>query len=275
MQQRKMTSILSKKIFMAVVIALLALPLLTGCTGAQPAPATAQPPTQAAALEPSATFVPATETQEPTAEPPAPTATQEPTATPLPELGLAPEGFTAWCQPLEVQTEIAAAGDPWVAPEGAALIDLDVAPPTLIFPARSCTFKFTFNQPAPEGLTLQVFDIMFDQPTPWLTAPLIVAEDNQNLVYTSLNHSYITYPPRWYISYKFNLVDATGKEYWSQEIQMTRNWQFKLCWNGMFPDPNTLQCPPPGWGDRHPTDFGYYLPTPTPGGDPASGYYMP
>jgi hypothetical protein len=110
--------------------------------------------------------------------------------------------------------------------------------------------------------------------SPWLTVPLVFSRDDPLVGYATLNHTYIVNPPLWNIEYRFSLAAPGGKEYWSEPISFKRDWLGRICWNGKRQAPVTLRCDTITYGDRHPTDWGYLLPVPTPGGDPAEGYFL-
>jgi hypothetical protein len=202
------------------------------------------------------------------------TASSEPTstatATQIPPLAVTSSGFNAWCIPETAPYSTIA----WPMPTDAGTLQLGETGFELIYPARACAFEFTFNQAAPAGIELRVYEIKNNPAQPWLSVPL-QAGSSANTAYAVLTHTYITNPPFWKISYRFSVESQDGsQQYWSNPILMKRNWMGRTCWNGKIQNPVTLACDAITYGDRHPTDWGYFLPTPTPGGDPAEGYFL-
>lgn len=253
---------------MSIASRLLALLLLTVWTAAcasvatLPAtPAPAQPPTLPAEPTPAPTHTP-TEAPPPTPTPAptatattAPTATQPPTATPAP---LAAEAVQGWCLPEDAT--LAMIGSPLDPAAGARIGALENGALEIRnLPALACVFSYTLNNPAPEGLQLQVFEARAAEP--WLTAQLAPVEGSPNIVAATLRHTYIIAPPRWDWSYTFALVDsATGTELRRDTVNMHR-WEPELCWNQRKPNVITGLCPLPQ--DQHPWDPWYGKPMPT------------
>lgn len=234
-------------------------------TAVAPAVLPTTPPTEAvveaapsATLPPSATPTtppPATETPIPPTETPAPTA--------VPALALTGDGLSGWCLP--ENTLLSAASDPLTPAETAELSKVvNGALEIRNLPWSACVFTYTFNQPAPDGLKLEVYEL--GAKSPWLTSDLKPVEGKPETVSTLLNHSYIIAPPFWEISYEFALKDANGQEIARTPVNLYR-WATALCFNGRPPNVNTLRCPL--WQDLHPWDPGYgqILPTFTPGPD--------
>ncbi len=275
-----------------IVLTLLASLLIASCGPARLIPA----PTQGAApiLAPTNTLVPLQPTQEssPTQAPAATattvaTATSVATATPIatatlvatttpvapstsaaaetptPPAAVPAEGLSAWCLP--ENTALSYASDPANPPAFAKIgkyVKEALEVPNL--PSSGCVFIYTFNQPAAEGLKLEVYEA--NQKTPWLTADLKPVEGQPNSVSALLRHTYIVAPPVWNISYTFALRGASGQELRRDKVNLHR-WVPKLCWNGQRPNVNTLRCPLPQ--DLHPWDPSYGTPIPTfpPDGD--------
>ena len=234
--------------------------LLTAC-GPAPAP-TAAPTT------------PATATAAPTDIPlPAPSATPQPTATATatatatftatatptaaPTFGPAEDGLSAWCLPAGELVSLAA--DP-LSPPANALYGEMVAGALEIrkLPFSACVFLYTFNQPPPDGLTLEVYEL--NQKAPWLKAELLPVEGRPGALSALLRHTYIIEPPLWSVSYEFAVRDAAGTELRRDRVDLSR-WTPVLCWNGQPPNPITLRCPLAQ--DLHPWDAGYGTPIPT------------
>ncbi len=244
--------------------------LVTACvqTTPQPVAANTQPPA------PIATAVPSTATLPPTAVPPTetavaptatpttapPTATTAPTA--LPTLALAQDGVSAWCLRPDTQAEqIRTAFNDPLNPPANALVGqaVDGAFEVRNLPASGCMFDFTFNQPAPEGLKLQVFDQ--SNSGPWLTRDLQPVTGQPETVTVALTHSMIVAPPWWDVNYRFSIVDSEGNELWKDTIGMHR-WNIDYCWNGRKPfNVNNPRCTLVQ--DLHPSDPGYGTPYPT------------
>ncbi len=243
--------------------------LVAACspTGAAPAAANTQPPAptntavqNTATLPPTATAVPAvsTATAAPTDIPP--TATNAPTAAPA--LALAQDGLSAWClQPdTPIEQITAQISDPLNPPAG-ALLGKTVAGTFEIrnLPSSGCVFTFKFNQPAPAGLKLQVYDQ--SSSGPWLTTDLQPISGQPDTLMVALRHSMIVAPTWWDVNYRFSIVNASGEELWGDTIGMHR-WNIDYCWNGRKPrDVNNPRCPLVQ--DLHPSDPGYGTPVPT------------
>jgi hypothetical protein len=125
-------------------------------------------------------------------------------------------------------------------------------------PAGACVFIYSFNQPAPQGLKLQVFDSLNKEP--WLTADLTPVQGQPQSAAVTLTHSYIVAPPAWEIHYQFALIDANGTELRRDPVNLHR-WEPAICWNGQKPNVFTLRCPLQQ--DLHPWDPSYRTPFPT------------
>ncbi len=257
-----------------ILSSLACLLIMTACGSASPAAPSAAPvsdtapaasaPTATATVEPTATPAPSN-TPEPTltATLPPPTETPAPTATVTPDPNALPVGISGWCLPDEVM--VSAASDPMKPPE-AALIGTMVENGLEIRnqPFSVCVFRYTFEQAAPQGLTLEIYDI--NQKTPWWKAELTPVEGHPNTVYTQLRHTYIIDPPLWEVHFEFAVRDSGGAELQRDVVNLYK-WETGICWQGNKPDPVTLYCPLQQ--DLHPWDLGYgtALPTVTPDGD--------
>lgn len=247
-----------------VIPSLFVLVLISACGSAGPAPssATATSPATLAAQAtstppaPSATLA-ATNTAAPTltSTPLPATQTPQPSQTPVLETQI-----SGWCLPAEVL--VSAASDPLKPPERAQVGVIEKGALEIRnMPFSVCVFLYTFNQPAPTGLKLEIYDL--NQKTAWWKTDLKPVDGKANTVYTNLTHSYIIDPPLWNVGYEFVVRDAGGKELQRNVVNLHR-WTTGLCWQGTYPDPVTLYCPLQQ--DLHPWDPGYgkKLPTVTP-----------
>jgi hypothetical protein len=226
------------------------------------------PPTVAPVLKPTETqAAPAAPTLPPTFTPTplsSPTSAPEATATPTPAPtqppALAPaaeNGLAAWCLPEGYA--LSYASDPFAPPADARIGAIEKGALEIHnLPVSACVIIYTFNQPAPAGLKLQIFDQLNKQP--WWTADLLPVKDKPESVAAVLRHTYIVAPPVWGVSYTFAVVDAAGKEVRRDPVNLHR-WTPKLCWNGQPPNVLTLRCPLPQ--DLHPWDPSYGTPIPT------------
>jgi hypothetical protein len=208
--------------------------------------------------EPTAATVSPTNTKAPTATSPLPTATIQPSATPA--LALLQDGFSGWCLPEKML--VSAAKDPLNPPKQAQIGEMiDDALEIRNMPFSICIFLYTFNQPAPAGLKLEIYDKNLK--TPWLKTDLTPVDGKTDKVFARLRHSYIINPPLWNVSYTLVVRDSSGTELQRNKVNLHR-WKTGLCWQGTYPDPNTLYCPLQQ--DLHPWDpgFGKKLPTVTP-----------
>ncbi|MBE0696742.1 MAG: hypothetical protein IH586_07450 [Anaerolineaceae bacterium] len=216
-------------------------------------------------LSPSSTSLPPTQTPPPL---PSPTPTLPPTAsatfnpspsithTPVPTLGLVENGLSAWCLP--EHGIFATDFDPAHPPADARIADwtgstLEVRN----LPSNGCVFVYTFNQPAPAGLTLEISDSSGSKP--FLTANLVPSA-NPDAVYAVLHHTMIIAPPFWNVGFTIALKNGTGAELRHDQVNLHR-WVPKLCWNGQPPNVFTLRCPLAQ--DLHPWDPSYGTPMPT------------
>jgi hypothetical protein len=169
-------------------------------------------------------------------------------------------GISGWCLPENVL--ISAGSDPLNPPAVAQIGKIiDSALEIRNMPFSLCNFMYLYNQPAPTGLKLEIYDI--NQKKPWWTTELMPVNGNPNMVYAPLRHTYIVNPPLWNIGYEFVVRDTTGNELNHNRVNLHR-WATGLCWQGTLPDPVTLYCPLQQ--DLHPWDPGYgkILPTVTP-----------
>nr|MBP8858203.1 hypothetical protein [Anaerolineaceae bacterium] len=152
-----------------IILAVLLIGILAACTVKTPAAEEAAPATEISAPVEEATAEPVEELkQEPTAEPqPAATPTAVPTPTALPELQV--DAFNAWCMPAGYGVMPEVTSSVMLENGRAATVKGDVM--TLLYPDSFCVFSFTFNQAAPQGLSL-VWLNKTGADVPWLETPL-------------------------------------------------------------------------------------------------------
>lgn len=190
--------------------------------------------TDTAAPLPTHTALPSqTPTQPPTATL-EPSATNPPTETPVPPLGLAEDGFKAWCFPLEY------AGYVPTAPEGGAdaspLVNKDGIL-SIKIPASICTLAFKFNQPMPAGAVLT----FFDGNNAFQRLPLQAVEGRGDEGWTSVSHTYVVNPPYWEVSFRLSLSGPDGAELWTNQVTFAKVKPDECPFGGL-PDPITLYC---------------------------------
>jgi hypothetical protein len=203
---------------------------------------------------PLPTAVPATSTPLPPSDTPTslPTETPLPTATatirPTPTLGLADTGVSGWCMPVGL-----------AAPVGVAAMPANAKPPhveegvtTLFTEDESCTFVVSLNQPLPAGMKLQFYDT---GATPFVEGVLTPANDNPYAGLLNLTHPYIINPPFWEITYRVDMVNADGSNFYSGLMKFKRSWTPGICYGGVWPDPVTMECPK--LPEAHPWDPWY------------------
>ncbi len=263
---------MNRTIKFSILLALIALigsVLVAACSQAAPQPAAAATqlpalptaaallPTAAPTAAPTETSIPATATAAPTL---APTNTTAPTA--VPTLGLTQDSLAAWCLPANTSSDqvALASSDPLNPPADAQVGQMvNGAFEVRNLPASGCVFTYTFNQTAPSGLKLEIYDQ--SNSGPWLIADLQPVDGKPETVEVLLRHSMIIAPPWWDVNYRFSLVDANGTELRQDVVGMHR-WTVEYCWNGRKPNVNTLRCPLQQ--DLHPWDPSYRTPFPTP-----------
>lgn len=240
--------------------------VLTACRATTVQPPTATlPPAKTATSAPTQTLPPTYTPTTPPTGTPAPSATPVPasatpvpaSATPAPTLGFAETAISGWC--VAPDTLLLDTADPSSPPAG-ALIGKMVGSAFQVdnLPSNGCVILYTFNQPAPAGLKLAVFDP--NQKKSWLQTDLKPVDGKPNSVKATLRHGYIIAPPVWKISFTFAVQDASGKELRRDTVNFNR-WTPKICWNGQPPNVNTLRCPLAE--DLHPWDPSYRTPIPT------------
>ncbi len=220
--------------------------ILAGCSqaAAQPpaqptqAPAKAQAaatvePTQASTAtalpSPTATMLP-TATLQPTA-----TATPlPPTATPVPSLALTSDGFSVWCAPESYAGVLPKSPD---APKDANLLAENNKQLEVKIPAAYCVVTVKFNQAAPQGAKL-FFD---DAGNAFLKLPLAAVDGKADTTWATVTHTYVVNPPLWWVTYRLAVVNADGKELWTNSVKFAKPLP-KTCIYGGLPDPVTLWC---------------------------------
>lgn len=218
----------------SILLILVITSLLSAC-GSLPigaaATATSLPPTP---VPPTATPVPNTAT-------PLPTQTSVPTATQIPALAVVPEGLDTWCLPIEFGVHVDGPGGADTMPEGArpGAVDKTQGILNLHIPAITCTIVYTFNQPMPTGVMVNIYDL---NKAPFLEAPLTPSKTNPNKGYVTINHPYVINPPFWWLDYTFVVTNTDGNELHRIPVQVFKTLPDK-CWDGSLPNPVTLFCP--------------------------------
>jgi len=166
-------------------------------------------------------------------------------------------GLSAWCLP--ENEPLSLTEDPASPPASARRGEIvGGALEIRNLPVSACVFVYTFNQPPPDDLKLEIYE--HNQKTPWWTAALQPAAGTLNAAAAVLRHTYIIAPPLWDVSFEFAVRDSAGNELRRDTVNLHR-WTPELCWNGRYPNPITLRCPLPL--DLHPWDAGYGTPIPT------------
>lgn len=208
---------------------------------------------------PSPTELPptATETIIPTA-----TATLIPSATPIPPLAILENGFSAWCYPEEQVIKPPSGEGIAIPPETANVSTVVDGVPEVPIPGYSCNYVFDFNQTAPEGLTLEIYDWL--QKVPVFTLPLVPATDKPSSAVLSTTNAYLSKRVFWEYTYKFVVKDKDGKELWNNPVKLNVTWRPAICLAGVLPKATTLRCPLRQ--DSHPWDP-WYGKTPPPNSD--------
>jgi hypothetical protein len=214
---------------------------LAGCgQAATPAPKQAEPQAPAAtatqALPPTFTPLPSpTATEAPTATPePSATPTEPPTATPLPALAVLADGFNAWCAPQDYDLITPTGPD---APDYARKLAKQGDQLNVPIPAAYCVLAFHFNQAAPQGAVLTIYD----SNNPFLRLPLQAADGKPDEVWTTVKHSYVVNPPFWSVVYRLSVSGSDNQELWSNSVAFVKPLP-KPCPFGGYPDPVTLYC---------------------------------
>jgi len=158
-------------------------------------------------------------------------------------------GIDAWC--LKTRPGV---GEPpsFQIPNKALAAEISDDGLILTSETASCTIVYTFDQAASEGMVLKVYDTRKD---PWINTPLTISPENPNQAAAVLVHPYVVNPPFWSVDYRFSLCDSQGNEIRSDKVTMKRGWIPKQCFDGSYPDPVTLMCPP--LPEAHPWDPWY------------------
>jgi len=216
---------------------------------------TSEPPTATATYtsEPTQTALPPTATA---------TATSLPSPTPIPALGLKDNGFSVWCYPDDQITAPPSGEGISIAPAGVNKSTVVDGVPEVPIPNYSCNYVFEFNQKAPEGLKLEIYDWLQKQPA--FNLPLTVATDNPNAAVLYTKNAYLSKRVFWEYTYKFILKDKDGNELWNNPVRLNVPWRPAICLAGVYPKATSLRCPLRQ--DSHPWDP-WYGKTPVPNDD--------
>jgi len=255
----------SKKSMLPIILVLVAVAIIIGIILAFELPkANAVAPTST--VEATATLVPTEVVETAT---PLPTNTEvptqtalPPTATVIPALALKDGGFSAWCYPDDQVTAPPSAKGIAIAPEGTNKASVVDGVPEVPIPGYSCNYVFEFNQAAPEGLKVEIYDWL--QKKPVFNLPLDVASDNPNAVVLSTTNAYLSKRVFWEYTYKFVVKDADGTELWNNPVKLNVPWRPAICLAGVLPRATSLRCPLRQ--DSHPWDA-WYGKTPVPNDD--------
>jgi len=191
-----------------------------------------------------------------------PSATQVPSPTSIPALAVVDPGLSVWCHPTGLLTAPSSSEGIAAAPEGANISGIDGEMVLVTIPNYSCNYVFHFNQTAPQGLQVEVFDWLQKQPV--FTLPAIPAVDISNAAVMVTTNAYLTSPPVWEYTYRFVLRDAGGSVLWEGQVRLDKGWRPDICLAGVLPNPKTLRCPLRQ--DAHPWDP-WYAKTPVPNDD--------
>jgi len=249
---------------LTIVLVLIGLAILIGVILAFSIPKSAAPasvPTQIEAAvatstaEPSPTLVSPTATTEPTV-------TSQPSATAIPVLALVENGFSAWCYPDGQTTAPPSGVGQAIMPVGARASTVVDGVPEVAIPNYSCNYVFEFNQKAPEGLTVEIYDWL--QKKPVFTLPLTPATDKPTAAVLYTKNAYLSKMVFWEYTYKFIVKDKAGTELWNNPVHLNVPWRPKICLAGVLPKATTLRCPLRQ--DSHPWDA-WYGKTPVPNDD--------
>lgn len=122
----------------------------------------------------------------------------------------------------------------------AGTIDKKTGTITFTIPAVSCTFVVRFNQPAPTGLKLQIWDARPQEP--FIEYDMVANPSNPNEAYAVVTHTMVINPPKWWMDYILTVVTADGKELLKSPLHVQKPLP-KKCWDGSYPNPVTLFCP--------------------------------
>lgn len=223
-------------------------------------------PTQVEATEmatstaqPSPTTLPPTATTAPTETA---TATSLPSPTPIPPLAMLENGFSVWCYPAEQLTAPPSGEGIAIAPEGVNKSTVVDGVPEVSIPNYSCNYVFEFNQKAPEGLTVEIYDWL--QKKPIFSLPLTPATDKPSAAVLYTKNAYLSKQVFWEYTYKFIVKAKDGTELWNNPVHLNVPWRPAICLAGVLPKATTLRCPLRQ--DSHPWDA-WYGKTPVPNDD--------
>jgi hypothetical protein len=258
----KTLTIILTLIAAAIVIGIILAFVFPNANAPAPTPTAASTSTTAPTIvENTAT---ATFTAEPTFTmvPPTATATSIPSPTPIPPLAMKDGGFSAWCYPDEQLTAPPSGEGISIAPEGTNKSTVIDGVPEITIPNYSCNYVFEFNQKAPEGLTVEIYDWL--QKKPVFNLPLAVATDNPNAAVLFTKNAYLSKRVFWEYTYKFIVKDKDGKELWNNPVHLNVPWRPAICLAGIYPKASSLSCPLRQ--DAHPWDS-WYGKTPVPNDD--------
>jgi hypothetical protein len=220
-----------------------------------------------ALVEASATSLPTSKPTQ-TEQPPTTTATPIPTETPLPSptvippLAMMENGFSAWCYPEDQLTAPPSGEGIAIAPEGTNLSSIVEGVPEVPIPNYSCNYVFDFNQKAPEGLTVEIYDWL--QKKPIFTLPLTPATDKETSAVLFTKNAYLSKRVFWEYTYNFIIKDKDGKELWNNKVRLNVPWRPAICLAGVLPKASSMRCPLRQ--DSHPWDP-WYGKTPVPNDD--------
>ena len=191
-------------------------------------PSPTVPPTATEMPSPTATLPP-TNTPEPSA-----TSTQPPTATPVPPLGLLEDGMKVWCAPVQYEgykvTSPDAPADAYIAVKMEENLQVQI-------PAAYCVVSAQFNQPAPAGTSL----VLYDGKSAFLKTDLSATDGRADTLWTSITHTFVINPPLWEVSYRLAVLGPDGKELWTSPVKFAKPLP-EPCPYGGLPDPVTLWC---------------------------------
>ena len=222
-------------------LTLLAVLLLSACAAATtPTPSpTAPPSAPSPTTPPTATTTPTqTALPSPTATP---TASEEPsstqTATPL--LAILSDGFDAWCLPGDSYNRGVVTSQ---MPSDAGKYRKVKNSIALTVPTGSCTFVYTFNQPAPVTAELQIFDGLDHLA---FTMPLTSPDGQPNVGLITLDNKVMVDPPYYSISFRLAVFTPENGQLWTSKVFFNRPIP-AACFDpssGILPDPVTGACP--------------------------------
>ncbi len=236
----------SKSYYSKVFISGILLILLTNIAGCSSIPFLAPPTATPTELPPTETPIPS-----PTPIPPTATAiptntaipTETPTATPVPPLAVIPDGINPWCLTKKYfSAHVDGPYGPATMPDNATAGAINKKTNVINFtiPAASCTLVLAFNQPAPAGMKLQIWDARPQEP--FVEYDMQVNANNPKEVFGVMTHSYIVDPPKWWMDYTMVVVTADGTQVFTAPMHVQKPLPEK-CWDDSYPDPITLFCP--------------------------------